>query len=92
MALISANGGLIACIVGVALALNFLLSGISKFLESFMDKTSSTLDNSADSFILKILSVLKVVIDWGSANRSNPAPAVPVVSAPVVAPQDPAAK
>jgi len=68
---VSQNGGLLGVVVMLALALNFLLSGISKMLEVIQDKTASTLDNRAVVFLNKVAGILQKVIDWGSANRPH---------------------
>lgn len=69
---IAQNGGLVATILIVVVALNLLLSGISKALEVFKDKTATNIDNKIFDALAKVLSVLQKIVDWGSANRKAP--------------------
>ena len=68
--------GKLAMIVAIITALNFFLSGLHKALELIKDKTSSNLDNQADSVVLKIMGVLQILLDW-IAPRTIPPPPPP---------------
>ena len=54
-----------------ALALNLVLSGLSKALEVIKDKTESKFDDEIYAKLAKVTAILQKVIDWGSANRSH---------------------
>jgi len=54
-----------------ALALNLVLSGLSKALEVIKDKTESKVDDEIYAKLAKVMAILQKVIDWGSANRSH---------------------
>lgn len=69
--LIQQNGGLLGFVVMVAMALNLLLSGVSKFLDFIKDKTKTEADNKVAAIIHKIAAVLQKIIDWSSANRPH---------------------
>lgn len=68
---LSQNGGMVGVVVMVAVALNFLLSGVSKMLEVIKDKTATNLDNRAFIFVNKLTGILSKVIDWSSGNREH---------------------
>lgn len=68
---ISQNGGVLSLVVMVAITLNFILSGISKGLEVFKDKTATELDNKVYAILNKVASVLQKIIDWSSGNRQH---------------------
>lgn len=68
---ISQNGGLVGFIVMCAIALNVLLSGISKALEVIMDKTKTETDNKIHAGLTKVLAILQKIVDWGSGNRPH---------------------
>jgi hypothetical protein len=69
--LIETNGGILGFIVMVAMALNLLLSGVSKFLDFIKDKTKNETDNKIAAIVHKIAAVLQKIIDWSSANRAH---------------------
>lgn len=60
-----------AAIAGVLVAFNVALSGLSKFIESFMDKTATDVDNKVDSFLQKALVVVQKVIDFCMGNPEH---------------------
>lgn len=68
---IASQGGLIATIVAVAVALNFVLSGVIKALEMFKDKTESKADDNLWAFLRKCADVVTKVIEWGTGNRPH---------------------
>lgn len=76
---LGALSGLIATIVAVSIGLNLFMSGLQKILEVFKDRTVTEVDNRAHSILGKVIDALRVVIQWGSANRqpsAAPAPAI----------------
>ena len=53
------------------IAVNLVLSGLSKGLELFKDKTSSQLDNRIWGVLNKASSVLQKAVDWMQGNRAH---------------------
>lgn len=70
----TSNGGLIATIVLVAVALNLLLSGLHDALGLIKDKTATTVDNKLFDWTGRVAGFLQKVIEYGSANRPNVSP------------------
>lgn len=68
---LEANGGLLATVLVVVLAMNALLMGIYKTLEVIKDKTSGSGDDKAYAAIGKVIAVLQKIIDFLSGNVSH---------------------
>ena len=72
------EGTIVAKIAMVVVCTNLVLSGVHKALEYVKGKTKSTLDDKADSIVLKVIGVLSVASDWLAPRTS--APAAPAAS------------
>lgn len=68
---IQSNGGVVSTVILVAMVLNFVMSGLSKALETIKDKTETKTDDKIWAVVNKIAQVLQKIIDWGSANRAH---------------------
>lgn len=66
--ILASNGGIVATVVTVMVALNFVLSGLKSGLDKIKTMTKTTVDDKASDFLGKILAVLGKIIDWASAN------------------------
>ena len=65
------EGSLVAVILGILIAFNLFMSGLSKAIESFMNKTQWEGDNKAHALIQKILRATQAVADWLTGNRPH---------------------
>lgn len=66
---IDANGGLIATIVVVVMALNALILGLHKGLELIKDKTKTDADNKLHAATTKIVSVAQKILELLAAYK-----------------------
>ena len=61
----------IASLVAVLVAINIILSGISKLLEVIKDKTQTQADNKAFEIVGKMSTFMQKAIDWMQGNRKH---------------------
>lgn len=59
---------LIVMVLGIVVGFNVLLGGAKKILDSFKDKTATTVDNQASDFLGKVAGLLQKAIDLVSGN------------------------
>jgi hypothetical protein len=60
-----------ASLVAILVAVNVILSGVSKLLEIIKDKTESQVDNKAFEIIGKVSSFMQKAVDWMQGNRKH---------------------
>ena len=65
------DGNLAVGLVSVLVAFNLVLSGASKLLDLFKDKTATQADNKAHAFLVKSINAIQKVIDWMGGNRAH---------------------
>jgi hypothetical protein len=66
-----ANEGFVVGLVSVLVAFNLILSGLSKVLDVFKDKTATQIDNKAYKLINQAIVLIQKLIDWMSGNRQH---------------------
>lgn len=65
------EGGLLGTIIMGAVAVNFVLSGLSKALEVIKDKTENKTDDKIYLYVNKAALITQKIVDWASANRKH---------------------
>jgi hypothetical protein len=65
------NGGIVATVLGIVIALNIFLTGLKGALEKIKDMTSTKVDDDLYAFLDKIVGFLTKVVDTVSANKEH---------------------
>jgi hypothetical protein len=65
------DSGLIGKIIMYVVAFNLALGGLGMALDSIKDKTATNVDNQVSSVLNKIVSALKMIIDFVQGNRKH---------------------
>jgi hypothetical protein len=65
------QSGFLGTVIMSAMALNFVLSGLSKALEVVKDKTENKTDDKIYLYVNKAALIVQKVVDWASANRQH---------------------